>query len=96
MSRVADTVRLMMTKDARKRLKYKMGELAGAPGFAGDNAKLLDVLTRRAEKGIGTYTAKVLCPHTNIVTNQFRSNGYNVYAYACADCKTRITSRIPL
>lgn len=89
------TARDLIAEDARKRLRYKQQELAEAVANENGDATSL-VLIRRAEKGIGTYTAKVLCDHQHIVNSEFRANGYTVYAYACTSCKTRITSRLPL
>lgn len=96
MSDPADNARALMTKDARNRLRFKQRDLAEAVADALTSDAKADVLIRRAEKSIGTYTAKVLCDHRSIVSNTFRSNGATVFAYACTDCKTRITSRTRL
>lgn len=90
-----------LQKDARRRLKYKQDELAAAVADAlaaetADAYQRAQVNVRRKERGIATYTAKVLCPHTFITHKRLRVMGYDKHAYSCNGCKTHILSRVEL
>lgn len=90
-----------MQKDARRRLKYKQDDLAGAianvlEAESDGERHRAQVVVRRAEKGVATYTAKVLCPHTYITHKEIRVMGQVKHTYSCNACKTHILSRLPL